>query len=210
MNTEFSGQSGDGGTSAGLVVGEVTDVDDPQQLGRVKLMYSTRSVEDQSDWAPVIAPVTGSDRGVYFPFEVGDSVLVAFPDNDIYRPYVLGGLWNGEAKPPIEDKGQQRDLRIVRSRSGHEFRLDDADGAENVEIRTGGGHQILLDDGEGTVTVRDGNGKSTVTLDSDGTVSIDAQTLDLSATSIELNATRDVKISATGNVDISGAKVNIL
>lgn len=208
MSSISNGQSS-GGSSEGIVVGEVTNVDDPEQLGRVKVAYSTRTVDDESDWAPVVAPMSGEDRGTYFPFEVGDSVLIALAGGDIHRPYVLGGLWNRRAKPPVEDENQQKDLRIVRSRSGHELRLNDADSAENVEIRTGTGHSILLDDPNGTIDIEDRDGRSRVRLDSDGTIAVEGKELRLSGSTIALDATSDITISATGNVDVSGMKVNI-
>ena len=31
--------------------------------------------------------------------QVGDEVVIGFEHDDVHQPYVLGSLWNGQAKP---------------------------------------------------------------------------------------------------------------
>lgn len=192
-----------------IVVGKVTKVDDKERLGRVKVQYSTRTVDVESDWAPVVAPMTGGNRGTYFPFEVGDSVLIALAGGDIYTPYVLGGLWNREAPPPIETDEEQTDLRIIRSRSGHELRFEDTPSGERTELRSSGGHNILLDDPSGTVTVETDGGASRLQIDADGNVVVEGETLRLTGATIELDASRSVTINGTQSVNVTGTNINI-
>ena len=42
----------------------------------------------------------GNGYGSFFVPEVGDEVLVAFVQGDMRYPIILGGLYNGEDKPP--------------------------------------------------------------------------------------------------------------
>ncbi len=50
----------------GLVVGLVTDNSDPEGMGRVKVKYPWLSQEHASDWARVVIPGGGTQRGMQF------------------------------------------------------------------------------------------------------------------------------------------------
>src|SRR6266536_1231299 len=79
----------------GVAVAQVTDVRDPDDLGRVKLKFPWMSDTFVSDWARVLQPGAGPQRGGVVLPEVNDEVLVAFEHGDLRRPYVVGGLYNG-------------------------------------------------------------------------------------------------------------------
>jgi uncharacterized protein involved in type VI secretion and phage assembly len=193
----------------GVAVAVVTDNDDPEGLGRVKLTYPWRDVEDESDWVRVTTPMAGPDRGVYLPLEVDDEVLVAFEHGDLHYPYVLGALWNGRDAPPVEDGST--DLRVVRSRAGHEVVLDDADGGGGVTVTTARGHRVRLDDDADEVVVEDhtgGNrlridaGSNAVEVTATGRVSVTAPTL-------ELTGDGNVTVEAGGVLTLKGSVVRI-
>ena len=102
------------GACSGVVVGIVTDNDDPERLGRVKLRFPSLSADYESHWARVAAPGNGASRGTVWIPEVNDEVLVAFEGGDRQRPFVLGGLWNGKDTPP-PDRGGQREAQRPRT-----------------------------------------------------------------------------------------------
>src|SRR2546426_9457473 len=79
----------------GVVAGIVTNNEDPDGLGRVKIRFPWLSEDNESWWARIAAPMAGKERGAYFLPEVDDEVLVAFEHGDVNFPYVLGALWNG-------------------------------------------------------------------------------------------------------------------
>jgi uncharacterized protein involved in type VI secretion and phage assembly len=83
----------------GLVIGLVTQNKDPDNLGRVRVRYPTLGDDVESAWARIAAPGAGSSRGALMIPLVGDEVLVGFEHGDVRRPYVLGALWNGQARP---------------------------------------------------------------------------------------------------------------
>jgi uncharacterized protein involved in type VI secretion and phage assembly len=194
---------------AGVAAGIVTDNEDPEGLGRVKLRYPWRSTEDSSDWVRITSAMAGEDRGTFFLPEVGDEVLVAFEHGDIHYPYVIGALWNSDDVPPVE-KADQTDVRKIRSRSGHEVVFDDTDGAETVEIRTAGGHEVILDDGENRVTIRDSAGQSIILDAERESVTIEGGSkLSLSAQSIELTGQTIVSISSDAQLSLTGTPIKL-
>ncbi|GAB3459382.1 phage baseplate assembly protein V [Actinophytocola sediminis] len=82
----------------GLVCGVVTNVQDPEKLGRVKVALPWLSPSFESDWARVAQMGAGPRSGALFLPEVGDEVLIGFEFGDPRRGYVLGGLINSNSK----------------------------------------------------------------------------------------------------------------
>ena len=87
-----------------LAVGLVTNNNDPDGMGRVRVSYpALGKSEDGADiegwWAHVLVPSAGDSRGLLMLPQVGDEVVVGFEHDDITRPYVLGSVFNGKAKP---------------------------------------------------------------------------------------------------------------
>ena len=84
-----------------MVVALVTNNDDPDRMGRVKLKFPWLSDSYESDWATHDAGGAGPDSGACFLPEVNDEVLVAFEFGDVGKPVVVGGLHNGKDKPRL-------------------------------------------------------------------------------------------------------------
>lgn len=87
-----------GGVLNGLVCGVVTNLKDPDKVGRVKVSLPWLAPDYESDWARVVQVSAGPRTGVMFMPEVGDEVLVGFELGDARRPYVIGGLVNDKTK----------------------------------------------------------------------------------------------------------------
>ena len=211
MNFQDEPPQGEDDAITGVVIGIVSDNDDPEGLGRVKLRFPWRTVEDESRWARIAVPMAGPDSGTYFLPEEGDEVLVAFEDGDIHYPYVVGALWNGQDEPPADNADGNNDVRTIRSRSGHEIRMNDSDTEGRVEITTNGGHSIVLDDEAGSETITIDDGQNTIEFDStQGTVTVSGGTkLSLDAPMLELNASGNLDIQAGGVLTLQGSLINI-
>jgi uncharacterized protein involved in type VI secretion and phage assembly len=81
-----------------LVLGIVTNNNDPEELGRVRVSYPALGQDTESAWARVAWPSAGKERGLMMLPVVGEEVLLAFEGNTT-RPYVLGSLFNGKDTP---------------------------------------------------------------------------------------------------------------
>lgn len=186
-----TGGSGAGGRCAGLVSGTVTDTQDPDGSGRVKVRFPWLSDEYASDWART-AQSGGTGGGEAFIPEVGDEVLVGFEHGHLDRPYVLAGLYNGKDRPGGGGGGGGGDAadggtgspgggsggdlvdptsgavnrRAFASKSGNQLELlEAANGPQGVRLRTGDGKLTIALDRTNTAIV----------VNSDGSVTIEAK-----------------------------------
>jgi uncharacterized protein involved in type VI secretion and phage assembly len=193
----------------GVVVGVVTNNQDPEKLGRVKVRFPWLGDNDESFWARLATPMAGKERGLYFLPEVEDEVLVVFEHGDLRFPYILGGLWGGKDKPPIDNSDGKNNIRLIRSRSGHTIRLNDTDGQETIEIidKTQK-NKITIDTAKNTISII---ADKDITLSApQGKITLEAKELELkssASTKIESNAGMDIKANST--IDIKGTTINL-
>ena len=199
----------------GIVLGIVTNNQDPENVGRVKVKFPWLEDGDESYWARVATLMAGNDRGIFFLPEVEDEVLVAFDHGDINYPYVIGTLWNGVDTPPETNENGKNNIRKLKSRSGHEIIFDDNDEEkkEKIEIRTNAGHTIVLDDSAGgeKIEIKDKTGNNSIVIDSvQNAITISSQMkLSIKAQMIEIEAEGMMTIKSGANLTIQGAIVQI-
>lgn len=199
-----------------MLVGIVTNNQDPDKLGRVKVKFPTLTEADESNWARVVGVGAGANRGFDCLPEVDDEVLVAFEHGDIHRPYVIGGVWNGTDAPPtvVTDSvvGGKVRLRTFKTRVGHQLQFVEEDkGAvkKGVYLNTIDGHNLQLDDSSKVISLTS-TGDITVKTGTAENLTINAANMTLTATTkitLEVGSNKIV-ISNTGVV-IEGAQVQI-
>jgi uncharacterized protein involved in type VI secretion and phage assembly len=193
----------------GVVVGVVTNNQDPEGMHRVKVRFPWLSVHDESHWARVVATMAGDDRGAYFLPEPDDEVLVAFEHGSLEHPYVIGSLWNGKDHPPEDNSDGKNDNRAIKSRSGHVLRLCDSSGSERIEIidKTGN-NKVVITSSDNTIAI-EAQGDISI-RSSAGKVTIDAVGIELTSSSdVKIQAKTSIDASASGQVNIKGSLVNI-
>ncbi len=182
-------------SGAGLVIGIVTDNQDPDGWGRVKIKYPWLSGEHTSDWARVVSIGAGAQRGIEFLPEINDEVLVGFEMGDVHHPYVLGGLWNGQDAPPKKNQeaisNGRVEQRVIYSRTGHRIVLDDSDGSSSITIADKNGNQFRLDTKANKVVIES---TGDLMLKASGQVDIQGSAL---------------KLKASGQVDMQGSVINL-
>jgi len=196
-----------GGTSPlppapqGVVIGQVSDVNDPENAGRVTLAFPWLSDTYVSPWARTVQAGAGKDRGAMVVPEIGDEVLVIFEQGDLRCPYVLGGLYNGIDTPntngiALVDSGSGAiNRRSLVSRRGHRIDLLDQDGKTE-------GVSLSSQDGKVSLTIDATNTK--VTVHSDGTVLIEGSqgiVVDSAGSKLELKG-GDVSIKASSGITV--------
>lgn len=194
----------------GVMLGKVTNNQDPEGLGRVKVSFSW-SEEHESNWAAVATPMAGKDRGLYLLPEVDDTVLVAFENGSVEFPYVLGALWNGKDKPPGNNDDGANNVRLLKSRSGHVISLDDTDGKEKIEIADAEGKEsIVLDVAANTITIS--ADKDVVIESKNGSIKLTAKSgVEIVAQDgpAKLEASGKIDVKSGGQVNVKGAGINL-
>jgi uncharacterized protein involved in type VI secretion and phage assembly len=186
---------GSGRPWPGLVIGQVTDIADPDQRFRVKVAFPWLSDDYESWWARVAQPGAGDGRGLAWLPEVGDEVLVGFVHGDVRDPYVLGGLYNGTDHAMLNDQlvdssAGQVLRRVLGSRTGHQLVFSDDDQASQIKLATGDGSATITLDSSNTKIVIDGSGQ--VTIHAGGPLKLNSDG------DLELNATGDLKLTSSG------------
>jgi phage protein D/phage baseplate assembly protein gpV len=138
----------------GFVVGIVTkNSGDKKGLSRVKVKFPELSDVIESKWAPVVTPMVGSGRGIYFLPEVGDQVLVGFRQGDIDKPFILGGFWSSKAPPPEKNLDGRNRRRLIRTESGMELLFDETDGKQHLLLKDKKGSTIKMDAESGDILI---------------------------------------------------------
>jgi uncharacterized protein involved in type VI secretion and phage assembly len=193
----------------GVVIGIVTNNQDEDGLGRVRLRFPWFSNNEESAWARVAVPMAGKGRGTYFLPEVDDEVLVAFEHGDMRFPFVVGALWNGKDTPPGTNSDGKNNRRMLTSRSGHTILLDDTDGSEQIAISD--------KDQKNSILIDVANNKISITADTDiaiesknGKVTISGKGIELkSEGAVKVEARKDMNLQASGQMTIKGATINL-
>jgi uncharacterized protein involved in type VI secretion and phage assembly len=185
--------SGGGHPIPGAFIGLVTNNDDPDKLGRVKLKFPWMSDSYESDWARVVQVGAGPQSGVMFLPEVGDEVLCIGEFGDLRRVYVLSAVHNSVDTPMLGDgltDGGKVKRRGIVSRKGHKFILFDDPSKSGIAL--------ISSDGNLKVSLNETT--SEITIHSQGKVTLQTDSGD-----ITLNSGANVTIQAQGNVNVSGS-----
>ncbi|MEU5346313.1 MULTISPECIES: VgrG-related protein [unclassified Streptomyces] len=209
------GLASGGGSAAeprmpGVANAIVTNVQDPDKQGRVKLQFPWLDDQYESDWTRV-TQLGGKGGGGIFPLDVDDEVLVAFDRGALDHPFVIGGLYNGKDEPtpvtdvPLHDGLRKKAIRHTLSdRQGNRVDLlSQTTGARNQGVRVASG--------DGRLTINLDRTKTEITVDSKGTVSITgSRSVSVEAgTDLTLSARRRLTIKSGGLLNIQGRNVNV-
>ncbi len=188
------------------VIAIVTNNKDPEGWGRVKVKFPWMADNVESDWARMIAPGAGQQRGFYALPEINDEVLVSFEHGDVGKPYILGALWNGQGKPPLQNSKALENGKVhqgvFRTRAGHTLTFTDGSD-EGVVIETAGGHRITLADEKKKVVVETSGGQKLTFDDSSNEVDVESNG------NLTIKSKGNLTLDATGSLSLKGASFSL-
>ncbi|WP_142239340.1 phage baseplate assembly protein V [Mycobacterium sp. ST-F2] len=133
--------------STAITLGTVTDVADPEGLGRVQVCLPAYGDPDVG-WLAVLCAGAGKKRGLVVLPDVGDTVLVALSHGPV-GGVVLGGLFGGEEPPDAGVDGGKVKRWSLHTDDGQRIVVDD--GAHMITVANRGGSTLSLAPGKVTL-----------------------------------------------------------
>ncbi|KAA1248140.1 type VI secretion system Vgr family protein [Aquimarina sp. RZ0] len=195
----------------------VVDNVDPEGMGRVKIQYAwQKETGETSPWIRQASLAGGPGQGMYFVPEKGDEVIVGHEGGNAESPIVQGSVTNASSVPESFKSGNNH-LKAIKTRSGNQVTLNDADGS--VTIADPSGNTIVMG-GNGEITINAPNkitfnstdivmeASNDLTVNAGNNISSTAATNITSSAgaNIKMDAGNDLKVKAGSKATINGSK----
>jgi uncharacterized protein involved in type VI secretion and phage assembly len=134
--------------------GVVSDVNDPENMGRLRARVPEILGTEESPWALPCAPYAGDNVGSYHIPPVGAGVWIEFEAGDAARPIWTGAWWGSNQLPQNESgSAATPTLKILRSEQGLMLSLDD--NGQTISVSDDSGNNILkIEVTRGQITVK--------------------------------------------------------
>ncbi len=221
----LSGDKGRGRGGVGPVIGVVTNNDDPDNQGRVKVKIPSLKNDEESAWARLVAPGAGKQRGLQWQPEVDDEVLVLFEHGNIQKPLIIGGLWSEANEPPTSSgeclSNGEVNIRQIVTRTGTKIVLDDEnnsvtianpDEAYMLKLSENDSKIEIVSDGEVIVKANDSATVEAqdVTVEASGKAILKGNQVEIQASSsATVKASGNMNLEASGMMTIKGATIKL-
>lgn len=117
-------------------IGRVSQVEDPENLGRVCVILSNYG-NVETGWCQVVIPGAGKKKGIIALPNVNDQVLVLLINEDPAEAIVLGGVY-GNLSPPDSGISKGETVRFtLTTAQGQQISLDDVKKTLRIENNKG-------------------------------------------------------------------------
>jgi uncharacterized protein involved in type VI secretion and phage assembly len=198
------------GYAESLVIGVVTNNDDPEKMGRVRVKFPGLDDGQEGWWARVASVSATGGRGLMMMPLVDDEVVVGFEHGDPRRPFVLGSLWSGTTKPDTlaaEGGGKPdgsfnlRSDKKIAIGSGADLSISsdakmDAKASSDFALQADGKLAIKGNGAEISITGPAGS----VVIKQDGSITI-------KGTQVTVDASAKLALTSSGIVQVRGSQV---
>jgi uncharacterized protein involved in type VI secretion and phage assembly len=171
----------------------VTDVQDPNASGRVRLRIPSVLGDAETDWAEPVLPFGGTqDTGLLAVPEPNALVWAEFAEGDLSHP-----VWTGAVFVPASGgSGKLGDpaIRAIHTPAGQLLALDDSSNASQLRIEHPSGATVTIDN-QGTIELTAADGTK-LTLDAQSSA---LQVQDANGNSLSADASGVTIQDASGN-----------
>jgi uncharacterized protein involved in type VI secretion and phage assembly len=135
--------------------GQVTDNNDPDNLGRIKAKVPRVLSDEESGWAlPAFIYGGASEQGLFALPDVGAGVWIEFEGGDLSYPVWTGTWYTSGAIPESAQPGK----KVLKTKSGHKIVLDDDGGT--LEVTDSNANTVTMD--ANTIKIAAGNATTIV------------------------------------------------
>ena len=146
----------------------------------------------------------------FFP-QVDDLVVLAYLDQDVHRPLVLGGFWNTEVTPPYQVKDGVFYEYSIRTPTNTELLLYDEKEKQTATLVMPSGTMLRLDDENKKVQLQDKEGENSLVMELEpGEITMKAKnkiTLDVGGNQIVIDSDGNITIKCSATIKMEGADI---
>ena len=170
---------------------KVTDTEDPNHLGRVRVQFDWQAQLDEqmmTPWLRIAQPYAGGGKGFSFIPEIGEEVMIGFEGGNAERPYVNGTLYNGVGNPDGAWLPGDNQVKAIRTRNGHTIEIWD---------KGEGGYIRIYDNEKKNYILTFSTDEKLIKLESTGNIELYAKN------DIIMHAGHDINASADNDVFIA-------
>jgi type VI secretion system secreted protein VgrG len=188
-------------------IAKVMDNNDPEKLGRIRVQFIWQESENTiTPWIRIVSPHASDEIGFYFIPEISDEVLVAFEGGNAEKPYVMGSMYHGKAKPDSAWVNSTDDIKAIRTRSGHTIEFSDKDGKEEIKIYDNkkDNYVITLASHSKKIMIEC---KGDIEMEAKGDLKIKAKNIEMESQSDFKMKTTNMKIDATSQYEVAAMNI---
>ncbi len=155
-------------------------------------------------------PVAVGRKGLASIPDVGDLVLVQFIGGDVNAPVITGSLYNDEDRPPVNDTGQVSLTLPIDAEEGDGVHAVISSASErSATLTLGASLKIELKDDDPVVKIDVGDGSATLTIASDGTLTIKSgKAIALEGGEVSIKGST-ITAEAQGEMTLKGSVINL-
>ena len=174
----------------GMFTGYVTDRNDPEELGRVRVCIPG-FLEPHSAWAWPLGTCGGGskNRGFFAVPEVGAEVAVFFKQGEVTAPYYLSGNFgkpDGESEVPIEAQKSPPDNRVIATEN-FRIEIDESDKDKKLRLLNKATDDMIELDAENNSIVIQAT--TSIVIKAEGAITLDAAQINIRGRSVRPSAT---------------------
>ncbi len=199
--------------SNSLVVGVVTNNNDPDGMGRVRVKYPSLSDSEESAWARIATPSAGNARGLLMMPQTGEEVIVGFEHGDARRPIVVGSVFNGRDKPGTELlQSQDGSFSLLSDQKIHQHSKKDFEikSDQNMVIEIQKDKKETISGNYKNEATGNGNLKAQqYTIEAGSSMSVKGVSVTVEASASLTLKGATIDIQGSGPVNIKGAIINL-
>lgn len=186
----------------GLQIGVVeSHKKDPDNQFRVRVSVPSLGAGQPGKgtiWARLASLDAGAGHGVYFHPQKGDEVVVGFLNDDPRQAIILGAMFSQANKVPPQVKDELNQKGIFTEK--YQLLFDEK--KEIITLSTSDNHKVAIDEKQKSISLEDNNGNK-IELGKKGLTII-------SAKDCQIQTDGNLKIAASGNVEIKGKEVTLV
>lgn len=174
---------------------KVTDTEDPNNLGRIRVQFDWQAQLDEqmmTPWLRIAQPYAGGGKGFSFIPEIGEEVMIGFESGNAERPYVNGTLYNGVGNPDGKWLPGDNQVKAIRTRNGHTIEIWDAGQ---------GGYIRIYDNEKENYILTFSTDEKLIKLESTGNIELYAKNDIIMHAGHDINASADHDISVVAGND---------